>query len=243
MQKTDNGKHTKKTKYMIMLFSNSRKGGIKQMSIGPAVVRFVMVIQVAVVVVLAVFYYKSSRQGEQIVVLEKQNQEQADKIAKLEVENADLAALREELRDKVTILSDTINQKVEEEEALEEARAAAHMPVGFPMSSSAALEEADSEEPMVKLTGSEGNSVIASGDGFVLSVATDSVYHNCIKIDHGNGYVSIYRNNGDVMVKEGDEIVRGAILYVMGEENTELGYQVTYDEKYIDPMELINIDG
>ncbi len=243
MQTTDNGKHTNKTKYMIMLFSNSRKGGIKQMSIGPSVIRFVMIVQVTVVAVLAVFYYKSSRQSEQIVALEAQNQEQADKIAKLEVENADLAALREELRDKVTILSDTINQKVEEEEALEEERAAAHMPVGFPMSSSAALEEADSEEPMVKLTGSEGNSVIASGDGIVLSVATDSVYHNCIKIDHGNGYVSIYRNNGDVMVREGDEIIRGAILYVMGEENTELGYQITYDEKYIDPMELINIDG
>ncbi len=243
MQKTDNGKHTKKTKYMIMLFANSTKGGIKQMSIGPAVIRFVMIVQVAVVAVLVVFCYKSSRQSEQIAVLEAQKQEQADKIAKLEAENADLAALREELRDKVTILSDTINQKVEEEEALEEARAAAHMPVGFPMSSSAALEEADSEEPMVKLTGSEGNSVIASGDGIVLSVATDSVYHNCIKIDHGNGYVSIYRNNGDVMVREGDEIVRGAILYVMGEENTELGYQITYDEKYIDPMELINIDG
>lgn len=243
MQKTDNGKHTKKTKYMIMLFTDSAKGGIRQMSIGPAVIRFVMFVQVAVVAVLAVFCYKNGRQSEQIVTLETQNQEQADKIAKLEAENADLAALREELRDKVTILSDTINQKVEEEEALEEERAAAHMPVGFPMSSSAALEEADSGEPMVKLTGSEGNSVIASGDGIVLSVATDSVYHNCIRIDHGNGYVSIYRNNGDVMVREGDEIVRGAILYVMGEENTELGYQITYDEKYIDPMELINIDG
>lgn len=243
MQKTDNGKRTKKTKYMIMLFADSAKGGIRQMSIGPAVIRFVVIVQVAVVAVLAVFYYKSSRQSEQLVSLEAQNQEQADKLAKLEAENTDLAALREELRDKVTILSDTINQKVEEEEALEEARAAAHMPVGFPMSSSAALEEADSEEPMVKLTGSEGNSVIASGDGIVLSVATDSVYHNCIRIDHGNGYVSIYRNDGDVMVREGDEIVRGAILYVMGEENTELGYQITYDEKYIDPMELINIDG
>lgn len=30
---------------------------------------------------------------------------------------------------------------------------------------------------------------------------------------------------------------------MIGEDNTELGYQITYDEKYIDPMDLINIDG
>ena len=45
------------------------------------------------------------------------------------------------------------------------------------------------------------------------------------------------------MVKEGDELVRGSILYVIGEENAELGYQIMYNEKYMEPMELINIDG
>ena len=168
---------------------------------------------------------------------------QAAEILKLQEENADLIALREELTDKVIILSDTINMKVEEEEAQEQVRAQTHMPVGFPMSSSASLEESDGEEPMVKLNGTVGNSIIASADGTVVSVTTDSSYLHRIKIDHGNGYNSIYRNDGDVMIKEGDEVVRGAILYVIGEDNTELGYQITYDEKYIDPMELINIDG
>ena len=96
---------------------------------------------------------------------------------------------------------------------------------------------------MVKLNGSEGSSVIASADGTITSITTDSGYLHCIRIDHGNGYHSIYRNDGDVMVKEGDEVVRGAILYVIGEDSTELGYQIMYEEKYIDPMGLINIDG
>lgn len=96
---------------------------------------------------------------------------------------------------------------------------------------------------MVKLNGSEGSSVIAAADGRIISITTDSGYLHCIKIDHGNGYNSIYRNDGDVMVKEGDEVVRGAILYVTGEDSTELGYQIMYEDKYIDPMDLINIDG
>lgn len=233
-------KRQRKYNYTLMLFVDSKEGRIRQMGIGPAVIESIAVIGLVVLFALAIL---CAVRGNRLEEMQNLNQSQADRIQELEKENTDLRALREELTDKVTILSDTINQKVEEEEALEEAQAQAHMPVGFPMSSSASLEEADSEEPMVKLNGTEGNSVIASADGTVISITTDTSYLHCIKIDHGNGYVSIYRNDGDAMVKEGDEVVRGAILYVIGEENTELGYQITYDEKFMDPMELINIDG
>lgn len=240
INKNTKEKRKRKYNYTLMLFVDSKEGRIRQMGIGPAVIESLAVIVLVVVIVLAVL---CTMRGNAMETLQKLNHEQAVRIEELEAENADLTALREELTDKVTILSDTINQKVEEEEALEEAKAQAHMPVGFPMSSSASLEEADTEDPMVKLNGAEGNSVIASADGTVISITTDTSYLHCIRIDHGNGYVSIYRNDGEAMVKEGDEVVRGAILYVIGEENTELGYQITYDERYMDPMELINIDG
>lgn len=240
MSETENQKRKRKFNYTLMLFMDSKDGRIRQMGFGPTLIESIAVIGIATVIILAVICHN---RGEQIIGLKAQNTKQAEQIVKLEEEKKDLVALREELSEKVTILSDTVNQKVEEEEAMEEAEAQAHMPIGFPMSSSASLEEADTEEPMVKLTGSEGNSIIASGDGVVASVATDPVYANCIRIDHENGYVSIYRNDGDVMIKEGDEVVRGAILFVIGEENAELGYQIQYNEKYIDPIELINIDG
>lgn len=233
-------KRKRKYNYTLMLFVDSKEGRIRQMGIGPTVIESFAIVGLVVLFALSVI---CAVRGNKIEELQDLSQGQADRIKELEEENADLTALREELTDKVTILSDTINQKVEEEEALEEAYAQAHMPVGFPMSSSASLEEADTEEPMVKLNGTEGNSVIASADGTVISITTDTSYLHSIKIDHGNGYVSIYRNDGEAMVKEGDEVVRGAILYVIGEDNTELGYQITYDEKYMDPMELINIDG
>ena len=236
----EGSRRKRKTNYMLMLFMDSKEGRIRQMGFGPLLVESVVFIGLTVVVVLAVICYRSDKKIE---VLSAETERQKQNIEELTEEKADLISLRKELMNKVTILSDTINQKVEEEEALEQERAQAHMPVGFPLSSSASLEEAEGENPMVKLTGSEGSSVIASADGLVISITTDSGYLHCIKIDHGNGYNSIYRNDGDVMVKEGDEIVRGAILYVIGEDNTELGYQIMYEEKYIDPMGLINIDG
>lgn len=223
-----------------MLFVDSKDGQTRQIGIGPTLIGSAMVIAITAIVILSILYYRDEKRIEELM---SQAEMQEQEITQLTEENADLVSLREELTDKVIILSDTVNQKVEEEEAQEQERAQAHMPVGFPMSSSASLEEADSEEPMVKLVGSEGSSIIASADGTVVSITTDSNYLHCVRIDHRNGYNSIYRNDGDVMIKEGDEVVRGAILYVIGEDNTELGYQIMYGEKYIDPMELINIDG
>lgn len=210
------------------------------LELSPVLAGAVLAVALTAIVILAVVCYRDEKKIE---ALETDLDKQKKEIVKLTEENADLASLREELTDKVMILSDTINQKVEEEEAEEQERAQAHMPVGFPMSSSASLEEAAGDNPMVKLNGAVGDSIIASADGTVVSITTDSTYVHCIKIDHGNGYNSIYRNDGDAMVKEGDAVVRGAILYVIGEESTELGYQITYDEKYIDPMDLINVDG
>ena len=240
MNETNDGRRKRKINYMLMLFMDSKEGRIRQMGFGPRLVETSMVITVAVIVTLGVICYREMRQIEELTA---QNEQQRQEIEALSEENGNLVSLREELMNKVTILSDTINQKVEEEEALEQEMAQAHMPVGFPMSASASLEEAEGEDPMVRLTGSEGSSVIASADGRIVSITTDSAYRHCIRIDHGNGYFSIYRNDGDVMKKEGEDVVRGAILYVIGEDNTELGYQIMYNEKYIDPMDLINIDG
>lgn len=240
MSDTAGSKRKRKFNYTLMLFADSKDGHIRQMGIDPTLIESLAVIVLTAIIVLSIICY---RDAKRIEVLEEETAGQREQIAQLAEENADLVSLREELTDKVIILSDTINQKVEEEEAMEEVRAQAHMPVGFPMSSSASLEEAGGENPMVKLNGAEGNSIIAAADGTVASITTDSGYLHCIRIDHGNGYSSIYRNDGEAMVKEGDEVVRGAILYVIGEDNTELGYQITYDDKYIDPMDLINIDG
>ena len=198
-----------------------------------------MLALLAIFVLGAGFYYFYGMTKQ----LEKEMAELTIQVEELTRDNQDLTDLRRELAEKVTILSDTINQKVEEEEEQERQQAEAHMPIGFPVSSSASVESMEGEDMAVKLTGTGGNSFIASADGTVVSIVTDSVYEHCITIDHGNGYQTLYRNNGDAMVRDGDEVIRGAILYVIGEDNAELGYQIRYDDRFIDPMSMINIDG
>lgn len=223
-----------------MLFTDSKEGNVRQLQIGPVVVETLAAVLVVILIALTVFCHL---RGKELKILRKTSAGQEAQIQILEKENEELTVRQEELSQKVAVLSDTINRMVDEENKEEAKEAKAHMPIGFPMTSSASVEQAEGEEPMVKLTGTEPGSIVASGNGVVESVATDSSYLHCVRIDHGNGYTSIYRNDGEVMVKEGVEIVRGSILYVIGEDNTRLGYQIMKDGKYVDPMELLNIDG
>lgn len=240
MSEMENNTEKKKENGFLKRFIDACAEKIRRKGLGKRFMGAFLTLMFLAIFVLGVgFYHFYGVAGQ----LEKEIAELTKQVEKLTNDNKDLVDLREELAEKVTILSDTINQKVEEEEAVERQKAEAHMPVGFPVSSSASVEDAEGEDMLVKLTGSGGNSFISSADGTVISVVTDSVYEHCITIDHGNGYQSRYRNDGDVMVREGDEVVRGAILYVIGENNAELGYQILFEEKYIDPMTLINIDG
>lgn len=237
---TEEKKRGRKYKYTLMLFMDSREGNVRQLQIDPVVVETLAAVLVVALVVLAVV---CRLRGKELAVLRETSADQAAQIQALETENGDLTVSQEELAQKVTVLSDTINRMVEEEEKMAEKEAKARMPIGFPMTSSASVEKVDGEEPMVKLTGTEPGSIVAAGNGVVDSITSDSGYQHCVRIDHGNGYTSIYYNDGEVMVREGVEIVRGSILYVIGEDNAQLGYQILYEGKYVDPMELLNIDG
>ena len=56
---------------------------------------------------------------------------------------------------------------------------------------------------------------------------------NKIIIDHGNGYQSVYRNGGVALVKNGEELGKGYILFSIGEDNQDLAYQIIKDDEYI----------
>lgn len=98
-------------------------------------------------------------------------------------------------------------------------------------------------DPILIITAEQGATITAAGSGTVTSVAGDIKYGNSITIDHGNGYVSIYRNAGDSLVHEGDAVTPTTTLMIIGEDNTKIGYQIQYNGKFIDPEDVIEING
>lgn len=184
----------------------------------------------------------------------------------------DLGSEKAELTSQNEILNNTVAMAMADKEREEEEYNARHLPSGFPLTGSASIvdisvmdgpeqelagyfnydvgnqysteaDKAIEENPISVFEMSSISDVVATADGTVLSITEDDIFTRCIEIDHGNGYITIYRNNADPKVSVGDEVVRGAILFVGGDNNIYLGYQIKYNETYVDPMQIIAIDG
>ncbi len=233
-------KSKRKAKFALLLVREKEDGTIKQHTIGSTIVEaaFFLLFIISVVVICVNVYQsitiKNARKEiiNQIVTIN----DLTDENEALTVENATLTS-------KITVLSETVSKKAATEDAISQEMVESALPKGFPLSGSATMEEASEGDPMLLFQASSGINVISSGAGIVISVDADEVYGTKIVIDHQNGYQSIYRNNGTPLVKTGEELGKGYILFAIGEENAELGYQIMQDEKYIDPMIMIDING
>lgn len=144
---------------------------------------------------------------------------------------------------KIEMLSITIQDQTQQIEELQAQIAEQSVPTDYPLTGSASMTVITDGDPMVEFTATEGSTVVAAGKGVVTAVEEDEVYGNRVVIDHGNGYVSIYRNKGESQVKAGDEVASGTTLFMVTEDNRQLGYQIKENDVYIDPTTIIAIKG
>lgn len=161
-------------------------------------------------------------------------------------ENNELISNNEELQEKVAILSDTVNDKIQKEERRVAEQAQSCIPSGFPLKSTAAYNENDTEldgNPIAYFEVAPGAGVIATANGTVSSIAGNATEGYVIMVNHGNGYFSVYRNGSKPKVSEGDEVTRATELFVIEAGQERLGYQIIQENEYINPLELMEIYG
>lgn len=140
-------------------------------------------------------------------------------------------------------LGSTYIQVRESEGELREQLEKLSLPTLMPLTGSPSLELISQGDIICIFTASPGSLVVASGKGEVTEITEDEEYGNRLVIDHGNGYRTVYRNQGTAVVMPGDTVSQGSALFLVGEENTRLGYQMEKDGKLADPMELLEISG
>ena len=85
--------------------------------------------------------------------------------------------------------------------------------------------------------------VIATAKGTVIAVNDDVEYGHNVWVDHGNGYISIYRNASSPAVKVGDEVYMGTTVFLVGDGANMVGYQMMYQDEYVNPLDVIEIKG
>lgn len=234
-------KHKRKMNHVVLVTSDATGAGLKQFKIRPGFVRVVtLVICVGIGVGIGYGPYVIRRWDE----TQSQNTEQSAAVQVLEDENESLRAQIIALNDQIQILSATVNEKIQSENELAEKLEQQSIPSGYPLTrGTTSMEEAAEGDPMIIFTAAEGNTVVATARGTVMSVNSDAEYGHNVWIDHGNGYITIYRNQGEPIVKQGETVVQGTTLFVVGEDNDKLGYQMMRDSEYINPMDMMAISG
>ena len=232
----------RKSKFFLLLVTEKEDGVIRQHHIGSTAIELAGIAIFLVVVLIACRLIYDS------ITLRNTHQEMISQISQINTltdENESLTVENATLNSKITVLSETVSKKMATEDAISQEESENAMPKGFPLSGTATMEETTDSEghPMLTFTATDGVNIVSTGTGVVLSIDADEQYGNKIVIDHENGYRSIYRNNGTPLVKTGETLGKGYILFTLGEDNTELGYEIMQDDEYIDPMTLIEING
>ncbi|HKM34802.1 MAG TPA: peptidoglycan DD-metalloendopeptidase family protein [Lachnospiraceae bacterium] len=235
-----NKKHKKKVSRIVIFTSDAVDAKTRQFRLHPFTAMLLTLVLCGLVgAIIGYAIYEGQiwdRQNEKVM-------KQAEIMASLEEEKNVLEVEIENLNAKIEALSTAVNEKSQTADELQEELTLQFLPTDYPLTGSAGIEEVTAGYPMVIFTASEGVTVVASAKGTVTAIEQDETYGNKVTVDHGNGYVSIYCNKGEPQVKVGDEVAKGTTLYLIGVDNKEMAYQILKDGSYINPTEMLSING
>jgi murein DD-endopeptidase MepM/ murein hydrolase activator NlpD len=92
----------------------------------------------------------------------------------------------------------------------------------------------------VDLTAPHGTKVYASGDGVVTRADWAQGYGNCIRINHGYGYMTLYAHLSTMKVRPGAKVKRGDVIGLVGSTGLStcphLHYEVRINGQWVNPV-------
>ena len=100
--------------------------------------------------------------------------------------------------------------------------------------------------PGIDFAATEGTPVFATADGRVKKAANERGHGKIIKIEHGNGYSTIYSHLKDMKVGKGKKVKRGDIIGTIGNTGKSfiphLHYEVRMKNKPVNPVNYFFLD-
>lgn len=91
--------------------------------------------------------------------------------------------------------------------------------------------------------GKEGADVVSVGAGVVTYAGPRYGYGNMVEINHGNGYVTRYAHNREIVVHVGDVVKKGQLISHMGSTGRSTGphvhFEVLQNGKVVNPLKYI----
>lgn len=94
--------------------------------------------------------------------------------------------------------------------------------------------------PGMDLKADAGTPVHATASGTVTKASVNGSYGNCVEIDHGFNYTSLYAHLSDIRVNVGDNVERGDVIATSGNTGKStaphLHYEVRFKGESMDPV-------
>ncbi len=93
----------------------------------------------------------------------------------------------------------------------------------------------------IDIGGNTGDPIRAADNGTVVYAAyNDGGYGNLVQIDHGNGYVTYYGHNSELLVQVGDVVAKGDVIAKLGSTGRSTGphchFEVRKDGVTVNPL-------
>lgn len=95
----------------------------------------------------------------------------------------------------------------------------------------------------VDFAGKENTPIIATASGVVTWASKRYGYGQLIEINHGNGLITRYGHNKDLLVNVGDVVNKGQNIALMGSTGRSTGphvhYEILRNNKQINPIKFV----
>lgn len=244
-----NQRHKRRESFSILLISNTDRSS-RQFNISVTAIRFLSVILLLLCTITGLLVYKVTTNEKKFSDLRTQLQAQDQQIAQLTAEKETLTGEKDALAEEVNRLQqeaavpEEAGEDAEAEEEPEEPDTS--YPSRYPSAGSSVLSSSYSEEqPYIAITTYSGGTIVAAGDGTVVAVASDEIYHQIIEIEHAGGYKTRYlcHQEASLEIEEGAQVQAGDTLLTITADETVLDYQVLSEGTPVDPLSVIDARG
>ncbi len=203
-----------------------------------AVIAFVLLIAGGVVYMMHSVSREEALKAENEVLRERLTALSEDMI----VLEADKENLENELRTASALLeSKSVAEEIEQQtEELD----LNYVPTALPVAGSLSVPSPYSpEDQYITFTTPPGSKVVSSADGKVIYAGESVERGYAVRVDHENGYGTTYYEESQPCVEEGKVVRRGDTLFEIEGEDQMLTYQIAYEDAFIDPYTVMDIDG
>lgn len=243
--------HNHKESFSILLISNTGQGS-KQFHVSRFASRLLIFLLILICAALGfagwIVYKMPFGTGNQ-EDLQAQINSQQQLIQQLETDKESLNSEKEALEQEIALLqqsSEAQETQEAEEDAQEETTADNNIPTRYPSpKTSVVISSFSEEEPYLAIGLHEEGNIVATGNGTVTLVTADDTYPVIIEIDHDRGYKTRYmcRHEAEVQTSEGAQVEAGDTLFTITVEDSQVDYQILFEEEPIDPLTVIEAKG